>query len=42
MNNAIAYGTISAQTSGDFYNADNIPKNGNYLGSLIRIEKNQL
>jgi hypothetical protein len=42
MNNATAYRAISAQNSGNFYNADDIPENGNYLILLIRFIKKGL
>jgi hypothetical protein len=42
MNNATAYRIKSEQTSGNFYKADNIPENGNYLSFLIRPIKNGL
>ena len=39
MNNATAYRTISAHSSGNFYNVDKIPDNGNRLISLIKLNK---
>jgi len=37
VNNVSGYRTISAQSSGNYFNADNITENDNYLSFLIRF-----